>query len=64
MDEKWMQEALVEASLALGAGEVPVGAVIVRDGDTTEPYVPAEGWAGPISHVSSEDVRTGRIDTL
>ena len=33
MDEKWMQEALAEASLALDAGEVPVGAVIVRDGE-------------------------------
>ncbi len=30
MDEKWMREALAEASLALEAGEVPVGAVVVR----------------------------------
>jgi tRNA(adenine34) deaminase len=31
-DERWMREALSEASLALEAGEVPVGAVIVKDG--------------------------------
>ncbi len=30
MDEKWMREALAEASQALEAGEVPVGAVVVR----------------------------------
>jgi len=33
MDEKWMKEALAEAALALEAGEVPVGAVVVRDGE-------------------------------
>jgi tRNA(adenine34) deaminase len=32
MDERWMQEALVEAELAGEAGEVPVGAVVVLDG--------------------------------
>jgi tRNA(adenine34) deaminase len=31
-DEKWMRIALAEAGRALDAGEVPVGAVIVRDG--------------------------------
>jgi tRNA(adenine34) deaminase len=31
MEEKWMREALIEASSALEAGEVPVGAVVVRD---------------------------------
>jgi tRNA(adenine34) deaminase len=30
--ERWLREALVEASLALAAGDVPVGAVAVRDG--------------------------------
>ncbi len=29
-DEKWMRLALEEAALAMSAGEVPVGAVIVR----------------------------------
>jgi tRNA(adenine34) deaminase len=30
--ERWMREALAEAVLALEAGDVPVGAVAVRDG--------------------------------
>jgi tRNA(adenine34) deaminase len=32
LDEKWMREAIVQARLALAAGEVPVGAVIVYKG--------------------------------
>ncbi len=31
-DERWMQVALEQARLAAAMGEVPVGAVIVRDG--------------------------------
>ena len=31
--ERFMQEALVEARLAFGEGEVPVGAVLVKDGE-------------------------------
>ena len=31
-DERWMREALTEARLAHAAGEVPVGAVLVREG--------------------------------
>lgn len=31
-DERWMQEALVEAQAALSEDEVPVGAVVVKDG--------------------------------
>jgi len=30
--ERWMSEALREAEIAAGAGEVPVGAIVVRDG--------------------------------
>ena len=30
--ERWMREAVAEAQLAAEAGEVPVGAVVVRDG--------------------------------
>jgi tRNA(adenine34) deaminase len=32
MNERWMDEALVEARLALAAGEVPVGALVVHEG--------------------------------
>lgn len=38
-DETWMVSALVLAKQAAGAGEVPVGAVIVRDGQ-----IIARGW--------------------
>jgi tRNA(adenine34) deaminase len=31
MDERWMQAAIAEARLALDHGDVPVGAVVVRD---------------------------------
>lgn len=32
-DEDWMREALAQARLAQAQGEVPVGAVLVRDGE-------------------------------
>ena len=43
VDEKWMHVALDEAVRARDAGEVPVGAVIVREGEllagrTTAPF--------------------------
>ena len=31
--ERFMREALLEAEKALAAGEVPIGAVMVRDGE-------------------------------
>jgi tRNA(adenine34) deaminase len=43
-DEVWMQHALDLAKQAEAAGEVPVGAVIVHDGELI-----AEGWNQPIS---------------
>ncbi len=43
-DEHWMQRALEQARQAEAAGEVPVGAVIVRNGELI-----AEGWNRPIS---------------
>ena len=44
LDETFMHEALGEAHLAWAAGEVPVGAVVVRDGQ-----VVGRGWNRPIS---------------
>ena len=32
-DERFMAEAILEADAAAAAGEVPVGAVVVRDGE-------------------------------
>ena len=42
-DEYWMQQALKLAHKAEAAGEVPVGAVIVKDGELV-----AGGWNQPI----------------
>src|SRR5579863_2083493 len=42
-DEKWMREALVLARMAEAAGEVPVGAVLVKDG-----VIVGSGWNRPI----------------
>jgi tRNA(adenine34) deaminase len=44
-DEHWMQLALAQAQLARASGEVPVGAVVVRDGQCI-----ATGHNAPISH--------------
>lgn len=43
-DEEWMRHALALAKKAEAAGEVPVGAVIVLNGELI-----AEGWNQPIS---------------
>ncbi len=44
-DIHWMRHALSLAMRAAQAGEVPVGAVLVKDGQLI-----AEGWNLPISH--------------
>jgi tRNA(adenine34) deaminase len=43
-DQHWMQHALTLAAKAEALGEVPVGAVVVKDG-----AVVGEGWNQPIS---------------
>ncbi|MCG6940692.1 MAG: tRNA adenosine(34) deaminase TadA [Thiohalocapsa sp.] len=43
-DLRWMRHALALAERAAGEGEVPVGAIVVRDGD-----VLGEGWNRPIA---------------
>jgi len=43
-DERWMRHAIVLAARAAEAGEVPVGAVVVRDGELL-----GEGANAPIS---------------
>ncbi len=42
-DEEWMRQALIQAAQAEAAGEVPVGAVIVKDCELV-----AQGWNRPI----------------
>lgn len=43
-DERWMQEALTLAEKAEAEGEVPVGAIIVKDGE-----IIGRGWNHPIA---------------
>ncbi|WP_295887421.1 tRNA adenosine(34) deaminase TadA [uncultured Thiohalocapsa sp.] len=43
-DRAWMQHALALAAQAAAEGEVPVGAVVVRDGELL-----GEGWNRPIA---------------
>lgn len=43
-DEKWMREALALAEQGAAEGEVPVGALVVRDGQ-----VLGRGWNRPIA---------------
>jgi tRNA(adenine34) deaminase len=51
MDERWMQEALVYASRAAEAGEVPVGAVVVHDGRIVgRGHNQMEGLLDPTAH--------------
>ena len=45
LDERWMHEALALAREAEGKGEVPVGAVVVRDG-----VIVGRGYNAPILH--------------
>lgn len=44
-DHHWMRRALELATLAAREGEVPVGAVVVKEGQLI-----AEGWNRPIGH--------------
>ena len=40
IDEKFMREALAEARAAAAVGEVPIGAVVVRDGSVARSLAP------------------------
>lgn len=42
-DERWMQLALAQAVVARDAGEVPVGAVVIKDDE-----IIGEGWNQPL----------------
>lgn len=43
-DEYWMRQALIQAELAAAAGEVPIGAVVVK-----QDRLIASGWNQPIA---------------
>ncbi|MCH8553038.1 MAG: tRNA adenosine(34) deaminase TadA [Natronospirillum sp.] len=48
-DQYWMRRALAQAEQGAAAGEVPVGAVLVRIGEGTEPQLLAEAHNAPLT---------------
>ena len=57
-DEYWMREALAEARRANEAGEVPIGAIVVRDGELLgRGYNRPIGAGDPTAHAELEALR-------
>ena len=57
-DERWMGLALAEAERAWRAGEVPIGAVVVKDGQLlARAHNRREAWADPTAHAELIAVR-------
>lgn len=58
-DEQWMRVALEEAAKAPLAGEIPIGAVIVRDGEiVAKAHNYRELWQDPTAHAEVVAIRT------
>lgn len=58
MHDKYMQEAIREAYKALEIGEVPIGAVVVRDGEIIgRGYNQRETLGDPIAHAEMLAIR-------
>jgi len=55
------RERLVRAAVEIGCG---VRVVIIRDKDPRRPWGAAEDWAGPILHVTPEQVAAGGIEQI
>ena len=61
-DQRWMQEALVEARRAVDLGEVPVGAVVVRRGDVIgRAHNRRETDRDPLAHAELLAIRQAAI---
>jgi tRNA(adenine34) deaminase len=57
-DEQWMRVALEEAAKATAIGEIPIGAVIVRDGEIlTKAHNYRELWQDPTAHAEIVAIR-------
>jgi tRNA(adenine34) deaminase len=57
-DEQWMRIALEEAAKATAIGEIPVGAVIVRDGEIlAKAHNYRELWQDPTAHAEIVAIR-------
>jgi tRNA(adenine34) deaminase len=63
-DEVWMREALAEAGRAAGIGEVPIGAVVVRDGEVIgRGYNRRETDGDPLAHAEILAIREAAMRT-
>ena len=63
-DEVWMMEALAEAGRAAGIGEVPIGAVVVRDGEVIgRGYNRREIDGDPLAHAELLAIRDAAMRT-
>ncbi|MFQ5598195.1 MAG: tRNA adenosine(34) deaminase TadA [Nitrospiria bacterium] len=58
-DERLMQQALAEAKVALGVGEVPVGALLVVDNTTFSSYNLKTLQNDPTAHAEMQVLRKG-----
>ena len=57
-DEQWMKVALEEAAKAPAAGEIPIGAVVVRDGELlAKAHNYRELWQDPTAHAEIVAIR-------
>ena len=61
-DAHWMRLALAEAQAAASAGEVPVGAIVVKDGQViaTGRNAPVEGH-DPTAHAENVALRAAAL---
>ncbi len=60
LDEQYMREALAEAALAAAQGEVPVGAVLVKDGEIiARGHNQREQKQTALSHAEMEAIQAG-----
>lgn len=63
-DEVWMREALAEAGRAAEIGEVPIGAVVVRDGQVIgRGYNRRETDGDPLAHAEILAIRDAAMRT-
>lgn len=61
-DARWMLEALAEARQALAEGEVPVGAVVVRDGEVVgRGHNASIGQQDPTAHAEVLAIREAAV---
>src|SRR5688572_5556554 len=57
-DERFMREALAEASAAADGGDVPVGCVLVKDGQIlARAHNHRQRWQDPVAHAEVLAVR-------